>query len=220
MRYDEIILEIEEKVLSVQYEITKIKGGNPFEYSDNLNLFMDELASKLEVASDLDINHNEYFDLSRMNEMTLHMDADQIEKLILKKVTYKEAVDNRSFDRLMFPSLSDKKLKEFGYKVTRVIYSLERILKEKTKYLKEEKLNITRRLSLLNELGFFEMEKVAPLNNARKAKLTILIYGGGYDLMSRNIRNFSCGEGEIDPKYGAYQYSQESKILLKNLLET
>lgn len=219
MKYDETIIEIEEKVLSVKYEKTNIEGVDPFEYSDNLNLFMDELASKLEVASDLNINHNEFFDLSRMSEMTLHMDADQIEELILKKVIYKEAIDSQNFDRLMFPSLSDKKLKELGYNVTKVIYSLERILKEKTKNLKEEKLNITRRLSLLNELGFFEMGKVAPLNNARKAKLTILITGGGYDLVSRNIRNFSCGEDEIDPKYGAYQYSQESKILLKNLLE-
>ena len=159
MRYDEIILEIEEKVLSVQCEITKIKGGNPFEYSDNLNLFMDELASKLEVASDLDINHNEYFDLSRMNEMTLHMDADQIEKLILKKVTYKEAVDNRSFDRLMFPSLSDKKLKEFGYKVTRVIYSLERILKEKQSTLKRKNLTSLGDFHYLTSLASLRWKK-------------------------------------------------------------
>ena len=108
MKYDETIIEIEEKVLSVKYEKTKIEGLDPFEYSDNLNLFMDELASKLEVASDLNINHNEFFDLSRMSEMTLHMDADQIEELILKKVTYKEAIDSQNFDRLMFPSLSEK----------------------------------------------------------------------------------------------------------------
>ena len=39
MKYDETIIEIEEKVLSVQYEKTNIKGKDPFEYSDNLNLF-------------------------------------------------------------------------------------------------------------------------------------------------------------------------------------
>lgn len=219
MKYDETIIEIEEKVLSVKYEKTNIEGVDPFEYSDNLNLFMDELASKLEVASDLNINHNEFFDLSRMSEMTLHMDADQIEELILKKVIYKEAIDSQNFDRLMFPSLSEKKLKELGYNVTRVINSLKRVLNEKTNKLKEEKLNITRRLSILNELGFFELEKVASLNNANRAKLTILITGGGYDLVSRNIRNFSCEEDEIDPKYSAYQYSKESKKMLANLLE-
>ena len=219
MKYDETIIEIEEKVLSVKYEKTNIEGVDPFEYSDNLNLFMDELASKLEVASDLNINHNEFFDLSRMSEMTLHMDADQIEELILKKVIYKEAIDSQNFDRLMFPSLSEKKLKELGYNVTRVINSLKRVLNEKTNNLKEEKLNITRRLSILNELGFFELEKVASLNNAKRAKLTILITGGGYDLVSRNIRNFSCEDDEIDPKYSAYQYSKESKKMLANLLE-
>lgn len=219
MKYDETIIEIEEKVLSVQYEKTNIKGGDPFEYTDNLNLFMDELAFKLEVASDLDIHHNEFFDLSKIPEMTLNMDADKIEELILKKVIYKEAIDSRNFDRLMFPSLSETKLKELGYNVTRVINSLKRVLNEKTNNLKEEKLNITRRLSILNELGFFELEKVASLNNAKKAKLTILLTGGGYDLVSRNIKNFSCEEDEIDPKYSAYQYSRESKKMLTNLLE-
>ena len=220
MRYDETIIEIEEKVLSVQYEKTNIKGEDPFEYSDNLNLFMDELAFKLEVASDLDIHHNEFFDLSKIPEMTLNMDADQIEELILKKVIYKEAIDSRNFDRLMFPSLSETKLNELGYNVTRVINSLKRILNEKTNNLKEEKLSITMRLSLLKELGFFNLEKVAPLNNAKKAKLTILITGGGYDIVRRNIKNFSCEEDEIDPKYSAYQYSKESKKILANLQES
>lgn len=219
MKYDETIIEIEEKVLSVKYRKISIEGVDPFKYSDNLNLFMDELASKLEVASDLNINHNEFFDLSKITEMTLDMFADQIEELILKKVTYKEAIDNRNFDLLMFPSLSEEKLNELGYNVTRVINSLKRVLNEKTNNLKEEKLNITRRLSILNELGFFELEKVASFNNAKKAKLTILITGGGYDLVSRNIRNFSCEEDEIDPKYSAYQYSKESKKMLANLLE-
>ena len=220
MKYDETIIEIEEKVLSVKYEKTNIKGEDPFEYSDNLNLFMDELAFKLEVACDLDIHHNEFFDLSKIPEMTLNMDADQIEELILKKVIYKETIDSRNFDRLMFPSLSEKKLNELGYNVTRVINSLKRILNEKTNNLKEEKLSITMRLSLLKELGFFKLEKVAPLNNAKKAKLTILITGGGNDIVSRNIKNFSCEEDEIDPKYSAYQYSMESKKILANLLES
>ena len=220
MKYDETIIEIEEKVLSVQYEKTNIKGGDPFEYLDNLNLFMDELAFKLEVAYDLDIHHNEFFDLSKIPEMTLNMDADQIEELILKKVIYKEAIDSRNFDRLMFPSLSETKLNELGYNVTRVINSLKRILNEKTSNLKEEKLSITMRLSLLKELGFFNLEKVAPLNNAKKAKLTILITGGGYDIVRRNIKNFSCEEDEIDPKYSAYQYSKESKKILANLQES
>ena len=220
MKYDETIIEIEEKVLSVQYEKTNIKGKNPFEYSDNLNLFMDELALKLEVASDLDIHHNEFFDLSKIPEMTLNMDADQIEELILKKVIYKEAIDSRNFDRLMFPPLSETKLNELGYSVTRVINSLKRVLNEKTNNLKEEKLSITMRLSLLKELGFFNLEKVAPLNNAKKAKLTILITGGGYDIVSRNIKNFSCEEDEIDSKYSAYQYSMESKKMLASLLES
>lgn len=219
MKYDETITEIEEKVLSVKYGKTNIEGVDPFEYSDNLNLFMDELASKLEVAADIDINHNEFFDLSRITEMTLNMDADQIEELILKKSAYKEAIDNRNFDSLMFPSLSEKKLKELGYNVSRIINSLKHISKEKTKNLKEKKLNITMRLSVLKELGFFELEKVAPLNNSRKAKLAILITGGGYDLVSRNIRNFSCKEDEIDPKYGAYQYGQETENLLTDILE-
>lgn len=94
MKYDETIIEIEEKVLSVKYGKTKIEGVDPFEYSDNLNLFMDELVSKLELASDLEVSHNEFFDLSRIPEMTLNMDADQIEELILKKYTFKEAIDN------------------------------------------------------------------------------------------------------------------------------
>lgn len=219
MKYDETITEIEEKVLSVKYGKTNIEGVDPFEYSDNLNLFMDELVSKLELASDLEISHNEFFDLSKIPEMTLNMDADQIEELILKKDTFKEAIDNRNFESLLFPSLSDKKLNELGYNVTRVINSLKRILKQKTNSPKEEKLNITMRLSMLKELGFFELEKVASLNIAKKAKLTILITGGGYDLVSRNIRNFSCEEDEIDPKYTAYQYSQESKSLLADLLK-
>lgn len=219
MKYDETITEIEEKVLSVKYGKTNIEGVDPFEYSDNLNLFMDELVSKLELASDLEISHNEFFDLSKIPEMTLNMDADQIEELILKKDTFKEAIDNRNFESLLFPSLSDKKLNELGYNVTRVINSLKRILKQKTNIPKEEKLNITMRLSMLKELGFFELEKVASLNIAKKAKLTILITGGGYDLVSRNIRNFSCEEDEIDPKYTAYQYSQESKSLLADLLK-
>lgn len=75
------------------------------------------------------------------------------------------------------------------------------------------------RLSMLKELGFFELEKVASLSIAKKAKLTILITGGGYDLVSRNIRNFSCEEDEINPKYNAYQYNQESKSLLADLLK-
>ena len=220
MKYDETIIEIEKKVLSIQYEKTNIKGGDPFEYLDNLNLFMDELALKLEVASDLDIHHNEFFDLSRIPEMTLNMDAHQIEELILKKVIYKEAIDSRNFDRLMFPSLSETKLNELGYCVTRVINSLKRVLNEKTNNLKEEKLSITMRLSLLKELGFFNLEKVAPLNNAKKAKLTILITGGGYDIVSRNIKNFSCEEDEIDPKYSTYLYSMESKKMLASLLES
>ena len=219
MKYDETIIEIEEKVLSVKYGKTKIEGVDPFEYLGNLNLFMDELVSKLELASDLEVSHNEFFDLSRIPEMTLNMDADQIEELILKKETFKEAIDNRNFESLLFPSLSDKKINELGYNVTKVINSLKRILNEKTNSPQEEKLTITMRLSMLKELGFFELEKVASLNIAKKAKLTILITGGGYDLVSRNIRNFSCEEDEIDPKYTAYQYSQESKSLLVDILK-
>jgi len=219
MKYDETIIEIEEKVLSVKYGKTKIEGVDPFEYLGNLNLFMDELVSKLELASDLEVSHNEFFDLSRIPEMTHNMDADQIEELILKKETFKEAIDNRNFESLLFPSLSDKKINELGYNVTKVINSLKRILNEKTNSPQEEKLTITMRLSMLKELGFFELEKVASLNIAKKAKLTILITGGGYDLVSRNIRNFSCEEDEIDPKYTAYQYSQESKSLLVDILK-
>lgn len=59
MKYDETIIEIEEKVLSVKYEKINIKGEDLFEYSDNLNLFMDELAFKLEV-NDVYPVYNDY----------------------------------------------------------------------------------------------------------------------------------------------------------------
>ena len=103
---------------------------------------------------------------------------------------------------------------ELQYRLSKIILLLEKELYKRNNEKKPfQKLTLTKKIALLEELGFYNLEKLSG-SDSFKTKITQLITGGSYDVISRNLKNYNLPDDKKDFKYSSFQFKQESKKMI------
>ena len=169
-------------------------------------------------VDDLEINHNEYFEIDESK--IENIDELDLEELLLKKQNYLELLNSASNGSYCLPymPISDNKISELQYKVSKIILLMEKKLVEKEQKRKPKKgLTLTKKIALLKSIGFYDIIKELEGSNAFKAKITQLLVGGSLDTITKNIKNLYLENEEIDPKYTSYYYVEDMKKLVSRI---
>lgn len=214
MKYSEVIEKIEKFKLDFSYgNVEEIEDDDPFEIHDKQIPYMEKLLDQLFKADNLNITHDEYFDIDEgmLNGQNIY----ELEELLIKKKNFLENLE-RSDGRygLVYSPISRDRSIKMQYKVSKIILLLKNELKKRDQIEAPEKqLTLTKKIALLKELGFFDLEKLSG-DDSFKAKITQLITGGSIDSISRNLKNFNLPDDKRDYKYSSFQYSEESKKMI------
>ena len=219
MKYNEIIDKIKEFELDVRFEkIEEFKHSEWFDISKKEIPIMEKFLSQLMNADDLDINHNEYLEIDESKIEDI--DESELEELLLKKQHYLDDLNHSSNGSYCLPymPISDNKISELQYKVSKIIHLMKKKLIEKEQKRKPEKgLTLTKKIALLKSIGFYDIIKELEGSNAFKAKITQLLVGGSLDTITKNIKNLYLENEETDPKYTSYYYVEDMKKLVSRI---
>jgi len=214
MKYSEVIEKIEKFKLDFSYgKVEEIEDDDPFEIHDKQIPFMEKFLDQLFRTDNLNITHDEYFDIDEgmLNGHNIY----ELEELLIKKKNFLEKLE-RSDGRygLVYSPISQDRSIKMQYKVSKIILLLKNELKKRDQIEAPEKqVTLTKKIALLKELGFFDLEKLSG-DDSFKAKITQLITGGSIDSISRNLKNFNLPDDKRDYKYSSFQYSEESKKMI------
>ena len=214
MKYSEVIEKIEKFKLDFSYgKVEEIEDDDPFEIHDKQIPFMEKFLDQLFMTDNLNITHDEYFDIDEgmLNGHNIY----ELEELLIKKKNFLEKLE-RSDGRygLVYSPISQDRSIKMQYKVSKIILLLKNELKKRDQIEAPEKqVTLTKKIALLKELGFFDLEKLSG-DDSFKAKITQLITGGSIDSISRNLKNFNLPDDKRDYKYSSFQYSEESKKMI------
>ena len=214
MKYSEVIEKIEKFKLDFSYgKVEEIEDDDPFEIHDKQIPFMEKFLDQLFRTDNLNITHDEYFDIDEgmLNGHNIY----ELEELLIKKKNFLEKLE-RSDGRygLVYSPISQERSIKMQYKVSKIILLLKNELKKRDQIEAAEKqVTLTKKIALLKELGFFDLEKLSG-DDSFKAKITQLITGGSIDSISRNLKNFNLPDDKRDYKYSSFQYSEESKKMI------
>ena len=214
MKYSEVIEKIEKFKLDFSYgKVEEIEDDDPFEIHDKQIPFMEKFLDQLFRTDNLNITHDEYFDIDEgmLNGHNIY----ELEELLIKKKNFLENLE-RSDGRygLVYSPISQDRSIKMQYKVSKIILLLKNELKKRDQIEAPEKqVTSTKKIALLKELGFFDLEKLSG-DDSFKAKITQLITGGSIDSISRNLKNFNLPDDKRDYKYSSFQYSEESKKMI------
>lgn len=214
MKYSEVIEKIEKFKLDFSYgKVEEIEDDDPFEIHDKQIPFMEKFLDQLFRTDNLNITHDEYFDIDEgmLNGHNIY----ELEELLIKKKNFLENLE-RSDGRygLVYSPISQDRSIKMQYKVSKIILLLKNEIKKRDQIGDPEKqLTLTKKIALLKELGFFDLEKLSG-DDSFKAKITQLITGGSIDSISRNLKNFNLPDDKRDYKYSSFQYSEESKKMI------
>lgn len=222
MKYEEVIEKIKEFKLDYKYgKIENLNSLDWMEIEDKKVPYMENLFDQLLNAEDLDIHHNEYFEI---NELKIEkLNQSDLEDLLLKKQNYLEDLiyASKGDQSLIYMPISDTKIKEVQYKVSKIILLIEKKLSEKEQKRKPEKgLTLTKKIALLKSIGFYDKIKELNGSNAYKAKITQLLTGGSLDTITKNIKNLDLDIKDIDAKYTSYQHVEDMKSLVSQIKST
>ena len=219
MKYNEVIEKIKEFNLDLQFgKIEKLKGYDIWEIDEKIAPFMENFLKQLINAEDLDIQHDEYFEIDESKIEKL--DQLDLENLLLKKEIYLDDLfyASKGSRDLPYLPISDIIIKELQYKVSKIILLMKKKLVEKEQKRKPEKgLTLTKKIALLKSLGVYDKIEELKGSNAYKAKITQLISGGSLDTITKNIKNLDLETEEIDPKYTSYQHVEDMKKLVSKI---
>ena len=191
MKYSEVIEKIEKFKLDFSYgKVEEIEDDDPFEIHDKQIPFMEKFLDQLFRTDNLNITHDEYFDIDEgmLNGHNIY----ELEELLIKKKNFLEKLE-RSDGRygLVYSPISQDRSIKMQYKVSKIILLLKNELKKRDQIEAPEKqVTLTKKIALLKELGFFDLEKLSG-DDSFKAKITQLITGGSIDSISRNLKNFN-----------------------------
>ena len=214
MKYSEVIEKIEKFKLDFSYgKVEEIEDDDPFEIHDKQIPFMEKFLDQLFRTDNLNITHDEYFDIDEgmLNGHNIY----ELEELLIKKKNFLEKLE-RSDGRygLVYSPISQDRSIKMQYKVSKIILLLKNELKKRDQIEAPEKqVTLTKKIALLKELGFFDLEKLSG-DDSFKAKITQLITGGSIDSISRNLKNFNLHNDKRYYKYSSFQYSEESKKMI------
>ena len=219
MKYNEIIDKIKEFNLDVSFEkIDTFKGSNWSEIGKKKLPFMEKFLSQLMNAEDLEIQHDEYFDIDESK--IENIDDLDLEELLLKKQDYRKSLYHASEGSysLVYMPISNTKINELKYNVSRIILLMEKKLAEREQRGEPKRgLTLTKKIALLKSIGFYDEIKELQGSNAYKAKITQLLTGGSLDTITKNIKNLDLDIGEIDPKYTSYHHIKDMKKLVSKI---
>ena len=222
MKYNEVIEKIKEFNLDLQFgKIEKLKGYDIWEIDEKIAPFMENFFNQLITAEDLDIQHDEYFEIDESKIEKL--DQLDLENLLLKKEIYLDNLIYASKGSRTLPYLpiSDIIIKELRYKVSKIILLMKKKLVEKEQKRKPEKgLTLTKKIALLKSLGVYDKIEELKGSNAYKAKITQLLTGGSLDTITKNIKNLYLDIQDIDAKYTSYQHVEDMKSLISQIKST
>ena len=214
MKYSEVIEKIEKFKLDFSYgNVEGIEDDDPFEIHDKQIPYMEKFLDQLFKTDNLNITHDEYFDIDEgmLNGHNIY----ELEELLIKKKKFLENLESSDgrYGLVYSPISQDRSIK-MQYKVSKIILLLKNEIKKRDQIGDPEKqLTLTKKIALLKELGFFDLEKLSG-DDSFKAKITQLITGGSIDSISRNLKNFNLPDDKRDYKYSSFQYSEESKKMI------
>ena len=214
MKYNEIIEKIEKFKLDFSYgNVEGIEDDDPFEIHNKQIPYMEKYLDLLFKAEDLNITHDEYLETDQgiISSHNLY----ELEELLTNKKKFLENLEssNGRYGLLYSPISRDRSIK-MQYKVSNIILLIKNEIKKREQIGDPEKqITLTKKIALLKELGFFDLEKLSG-NDSFKAKITQLITGGSIDSILRNLKNYNLPDDKRDYKYSSFQYSEESKKMI------
>ena len=223
MKYQEIIDEIEDLYLKIKYKQIEIEGHGIGEIQITKNNMYTKLGLKLLNAEDLNITHNEFYDLDEASKQSKSLTGEELEQLIYQKKDY---IQNLTVDRDFFLAdtvwkFHDEFINESIYKTIKMVKLLEKELTTREKQdTTNAKVTITKKIAFLHELGLYDTELLKDKSNSVKAKISQLIIGGDLDTLTRNIKNLNSPTQDIDPKYGAYNHKAFCKKEIEKILNS
>lgn len=208
MKYNDIKRELKDFELKRKYGKAEIKGGQEHYY--------DSIFDRLTNASDITIFEKEYSLTNDVEEAVKDLSIEDLENLIEEKKDFIETIEPFGY-----MNISEEKLKDFCYKLEVIVGKLNDILEKRSFSNSDDKtqLTLSKKIALLHELGFYTLSDFNNENENFKAKITRLIVGGSVDTLRRHLNNFNTDIEHIDPKYGAYNHSDSSRLLIENTRE-
>jgi len=215
MKYNEIIDKIKKFKIDVEFGKISFDSEDLFEIIEEEKKIMDDFLSKLLDCDDLSITHNEYSNTENLSTLCKNIGRTELEELIIKKKEFLDTLKNESYNLIYHP-ISQKSSKLLAHQVSLFVIELERIFDESEEKKQNPELTLTKKIALLKELGFFDLEKLSG-NDSFKAKITQLITGGSIDSISRNLKNYNLPDDKRDYKYSSFQYSEESKKMISKV---
>ena len=215
MKYNEIIDKINKFKIDVEYGKIKFDTDNPFDYNEKFEIAMEPFIKDLMSADDLSITHNEFSSTENLSNLCENMKRIELEELIIKKKVFLDTLKNESYNLIYHP-VSKKSSQLLAHQVSLFVVELEKVFNEREEKEQNPELTLTKKIALLKELGFFDLEKLSG-NDSFKAKITQLITGGSIDSISRNLKNYNLPDDKRDYKYSSFQYSEESKKMISKV---
>ena len=176
---------------------------------------MEPFIKDLMSADDLSITHNEFSSTENLSNLCENMKRIELEELIIKKKVFLDTLKNESYNLIYHP-VSKKSSQLLAHQVSLFVIELEKVFNEREEKEQNPELTLTKKIALLKELGFFDLEKLSG-NDSFKAKITQLITGGSIDSISRNLKNYNLPDDKRDYKYSSFQYSEESKKMISKV---
>jgi len=215
MKYNEIIDKIKKFKIDVEYGKIEFDTDNPFDYNEKFEIAMEPFIKDLMSADDLSITHNEFSSTENLSNLCENMKRIELEELIIKKKVFLDTLKNESYNLIYHP-VSKKSSQLLAHQVSLFVIELEKVFNEREEKEQNPELTLTKKIALLKELGFFDLEKLSG-NDSFKAKITQLITGGSIDSISRNLKNYNLPDDKRDYKYSSFQYSEESKKMISKV---
>jgi len=215
MKYNEIIDKIKKFKIDVEYGKIEFDTDNPFDYNEKFEIAMEPFIKDLMSADDLSITHNEFSSTENLSNLCENMKRIELEELIIKKKVFLDTLKNESYNLIYHP-ISMKSSQLLAHQVSLFVVELEKVFNEREEKEQNPELTLTKKIALLKELGFFDLEKLSG-NDSFKAKITQLITGGSIDSISRNLKNYNLPDDKRDYKYSSFQYSEESKKMISKV---
>jgi len=215
MKYNEIIDKIKKFKIDVEYGKIEFDTDNPFDHDEKFEIAMEPFIMNLMSADDLSITHNEFSSTENLSNLCENMKRIELEELIIKKKVFLDTLKNESYNLIYHP-ISMKSSQLLAHQVSLFVVELEKVFNEREEKEQNPELTLTKKIALLKELGFFDLEKLSG-NDSFKAKITQLITGGSIDSISRNLKNYNLPDDKRDYKYSSFQYSEESKKMISKV---
>ena len=215
MKYNEIIDKIKKFKIDVEYGKIVFETDNPFDHDEKFEIAMEPFIEDLISADDLSIMNDEYSSTVNLRKLCENMKRIELEELIIKKKVFLDTLKNESYNLIYHP-ISMKSSQLLAHQVSLFVVELEKVFNEREEKEQNPELTLTKKIALLKELGFFDLEKLSG-NDSFKAKITQLITGGSIDSISRNLKNYNLPDDKRDYKYSSFQYSEESKKMISKV---